>query len=74
MKRQATVKKNKIVVTVNQNNPLGKYEVVFTDTFGTYGKMHANTISGVGCIAHEMADNNDIGRALATKIMNALSR
>lgn len=74
MKKQATVKKNRIVVRTITNNPLGKYEVVFTDTFQTYDKMYADSVSEVAMIAHEMADNNDIGRALAEKIVNALNK
>lgn len=73
MRKQATVKKNRIVVKAI-NSTLGKYEVVFTDTFKTYDKMYADSISGVAMIAHEMADNNDIGRALAKKIVDALNK
>ncbi len=70
MKRQATVKGNKIVAIAKA----GKYEVIFTDAFKTYDKMYADNIFGVGMIAHEMADNNDIGRELARKIVNALHK
>lgn len=68
IKRQATVKGNKIVAKWN-----GRYfEVLFTDSDRTYSPMTANTIYGVGSIAFEMADNNDIGRELSRKIVTSL--
>ena len=71
MRKQVTVKRNKIVVNVLSN---GKYEITFTDSFKTYPIMIATSISEVGMIAHEMADNNEIGRELEAKIRKALTK
>lgn len=65
MKKTFSYKGNKVAVKAIS---LNSYSVVCSDRERTYRPMVANGIEEVKQIAHEMADNNDIGTVLSTKI------
>ncbi len=73
--RQATVKGNRVIATMKTD---GTWTVDFIDRGSAYRGMSARNVSEVGLIAHEMADNNDIGReldiAIKRKLWDALDK
>lgn len=62
-----TVQSNKNILTVGKKKD-GTYSFRLKDTLGGDYKMIMHSPDEVFCAAHEMADNNDIGRELSRKI------
>ncbi len=70
MRKQITVKKNKVVITEQKD---GTYKISITTSLGTYKGVCHNWYE-LGSWVYEMADNNDIGSQLNHKMCEAFNR
>lgn len=66
MKRQATVKGNKVIMTKKAN---GDFTVALTDRYKTYKTQ--DTFSNCMMFVFELADNNEIGAELNRRMCKA---